>query len=71
MSGRAHKENKQPVTREQGRRWSGLGRGEGGKRIVIRNKVSKVTELDGPKTRELACTPATANEKKRKVDEDS
>jgi hypothetical protein len=69
-------DSKQPC-QEQGKAWwSALGRGEtrdgmDGKRIVIRNKVSKVTEPGGPKTRELACTPATANEKKRTVDEDS
>jgi hypothetical protein len=40
-----------------------------GKRIVIRNKVRKVTELDGPKTRELADTPATANKRRETVDE--
>ena len=28
-----------------------------------------MTEPGGPKTRELACTPATANEKKRRADE--
>ena len=29
-------------------------------------KVTKVTEPGGPKTRELACTPATANKKEEK-----
>ena len=28
----------------------------------VRNKLSKVTEVGGPKTRELACTPVTARE---------